>query len=486
LSKDQIQQKLKGLSLQQKQELLEALKTKELLKKEAILETFKPHPGQLAFLESQSRIVAAFSGNGWGKTTALTLKIIYAHNPSRNPYSDTSNTRHSWLVVPGLDKAEDYWQEIKKWCPPSLLPKPNKLGTSNVRRFEWPNGTMTTIYSHDQDSAKLEGSNIDMLFCDEPPPRSLWIAAFRGLRNNPDYRVVLAGTPVSEPWLYQEIYAPGLAKKDPNIHVIQGSTYDNPYLSKDFISDFEKRLTEDEKRVRLHGEFAHLQGRVFKEFSRQTHVFNVQSWPKEWPVYVAIDPHPRKPNCVLYVGITPEDVLVTIDEIVLEGTPEDLAEAMRTKEKANGYQVVCRRIDNSGSGTDWSRDSFVSRLDQWSRDNNYNVRVNPMRRAEKDVANSIQKIKLLLKNNEIRFLENCTHMISDMELYAWQDYRSPETNGLQEKPRKIHDDMIDPLRYIVVSNPVHSPSMGFLSTLETKTPYAKPKMGPKPRLNPFA
>jgi hypothetical protein len=446
--------------------LLQHLKTKELLAKEKILETFKPHAGQKAFLESQSRIVAAFSGNGWGKTTALTLKLIYTHNPGHNPYKDTSDVRHSWLIVPGLDKAEDYWQEIKKWCPPSLLPRPNKLGTSNVRRFEWANGSMTTIYSHDQDSSKLEGSNIDALFCDEPPPRSLWISAFRGLRNNRNYFVVLAGTPVSEPWLYEEIYAPGLAKKDPNIHIIQGSTYDNPFLSKDFIADFEARLTEDERRVRLHGEFAHLQGRVFKEFTRQTHVFTYQRWPEEWPVYCAIDPHPRKPHTVVYLGVTSDDVLVVMDELVIEGDIESLAKAMQKKEADNGYRIVTRRIDNSGSGTDWNRDSFIDQLSK------YGIRVNPMRKSEKDVGSSIQKIKLLLKQNRLRFLENCTNTISDMELYAWQDYRHPESAGVMEKPRKIHDDMIDPLRYIVVSNPIHSPTMHFLSTLGDKTPYS--------------
>jgi hypothetical protein len=370
-------------------------------------------------------------------------------------------------LIPGLDKAEDYWNEIKKWCPPSLLPKVNKLGTSSVRRLEWSNGSTTTFYSHDQDSSKLEGTNIDALYCDEPPPRSLWIAAFRGLRNNPNYFVVLAGTPVSEPWLYEEIYSPGASGKDKNIFVIQGSTMDNPHLSKEWIKDFEAKLTDEERKVRIHGEFAHLQGRVFKEFTRRTHVFNYQKWPEEWPVYCAIDPHPRKPHTVLYLGVTDDDTLVVIDELSIEGDVEELAKAMKKKEDENGYKIVSRRIDNSGSGTDWNRDSFIDQLAKQG------IRTNPMRKKEKDVASSIQKIKLLLKNGQLRFLENCTKTISDMELYAWQDFRNPESSGIQEKPRKIHDDFIDPLRYIIVSNPIHSPTMEFLNTFGTSAPYNK-------------
>jgi len=370
------------------------------------------------------------------------------------------------LIVPGLDKAEDYWQEIKKWCPPSLLPTPNKLGTSSIRRLDWQDGSSTTIYSHDQDPAKFEGSNIDALFCDEPPPRAQWVAAFRGLRNNPDYFVVLAGTPISEPWLYKEIYVPGISKKDPNILVVQGSTYDNPHLSQQFIKDFEARLTDEEKRVRLYGEFAHLQGRVFKEFNRRDHVFMVQPWPEDWPVWCAIDPHPRKPHTVVYVGVTSDDILVVLNELKIEGDIEQLAMAMKNLESANGYRIVSRRIDNSGAGTDWNRDSFI---DQLSR---FGIRTNPMRKGEKDVAASIQKVKLLLKNNQLRFLENCTETISDMELYAWQDYRNPETAGVKEQPRKINDDMIDPLRYIVMSGPIHSPTLDYITTMG-KAPYNK-------------
>lgn len=467
-----IKDKLKGLSLEQKQQLLKSLKDKELLKKEGILDTFKPHEGQEAFLKAPHTIRAMFSGNGFGKTTALTIDLIYTHL-ERHPHRDTSAVRNSWFIVPGLDKTEDYWNEIKRWCPPSQLPKPNKLGTSSVKRLEWSNGSTTTFFSHDQDSSKLEGTNVDALYIDEPPPRDLWVAAYRGLRNNKNYFIVMAGTPISQAWLYTEIYQPWAMKTNKDIFLIQGSTEANPYLSKKWIEDFKSRLTEDEVRTRLHGEFSHLQGRIFKEFSRQTHVFSYQPWPEEWPVFVALDPHPRKANTVVYLGVTPDDIKVVIDEIVLEGTPDDLAKAMRDLEISKGYKVVSRRIDNSGSGSDWSRDSFVSMLDRWSRENNYNVRVSPMRKAEKDVASSIHKIKLLFKNNQLRILDNCVHTISDLELYAWQDFRNPLQAGINEKPRKIHDDMIDPLRYIIVSNPVHSPTLHVLSTLGERSPYNK-------------
>lgn len=462
---------LTNFSRAEKEELLRQLKNKELLKQERVLESFKPHDGQRRFLEAPQRIRALFSGNGFGKTTALTIDLIYTHTEN-HPHRQTAGVRHAWFLISGFDKVEDYWNEIKRWCPPSKLPTINKLGTSSIKRLEWPNGSITTFYSHDQDSGKLEGTNIDALYCDEPPPRSLWVAAYRGLRNNPDYFIVIAGTPIAEPWLYEEIYQPWALKKDSNIFIIQGATHDNPYLSKDWIEDFKSRLTEDEIRTRLYGEFQHLQGRVFKEFTRQTHVYSFQKWPTDWPVYMAIDPHPRKPHTALWLGVTSDDILVVIDELAIEGDIETFANAIKEKEKNAGYKIISRRIDNSGSGTDWNRDSFIAQLAKLG------IRTSPMRKSEKDIAASLQKIKLLLKNKQLRFLENCTNAISDMELYAWQDYKNPLSSGVNEKPRKIHDDMIDPLRYIIVSNPVHSPSMEVLSSFSDRNPYNKDLVKP--------
>lgn len=460
--------------MDQKQELLQVLRTKELLKQEKALDGFTPNPGaQANFFSSDKKIRALIGGNALGKTTALVVTLIYTHLKC-DPIRDTTNIFHSWVIVPSYDKIEDYWNKIKEFCPPSKLPQIDKMGTSHIRRLRWFDGGTTTFYSHDQEASKLEGTNFDALFIDEPCPRDQFVAAYRGLRSNPDYFIVLALTPISEPWIYEDIYQPWAMKEDPNIEVFQGTIWENEqHLGAGFIEQFKARLSDDEIRTRLYGEFQHLQGRVFKEFTRQTHVFDFQKWPSEWPVWCAIDPHPRKAHTVLYVGVTDDETLVAIDELAIEGTVEDLAEAMQKKEQENGYRVVCRRIDNSGSGTDWNRDSFIAQLDKWSREKHYNLRVSPMRKKEKDVAQSIQKIKLLLKNNQLRFLENCRRTISDMELYAWQEFRHPEVAGLNEKPRKIHDDFIDPLRYIVVSNPVHSPSMNFLSTCGKNSPYNK-------------
>lgn len=439
---------------------------------------FKPNPGaQAAFFKSSATVRMLCGGNGIGKTTAIVIELLYTHLKQHpDPKRDLDKTNHSWVIIPGYDKVEDYWREIQRWCPPSKLPETDKLGTSVIRRLRWKNGNTTTFYSMDQEPLKLEGTNFDALFLDEPPPRNLYIAAYRGLRNNPNYFICFACTPISEPWLYTEVYLPGVSGRDPNIAIFQGSTYENAYLSKSFIEDFRSRLTDDEVKVRIYGEFAALQGRVFKEFSRQKHVIADQPWPEEWPVWCGIDPHTRKPNSAIWVGVTPEDNYVVIKELQVEGIHE-LAASILSIEKRYNFKVINRRIDNSGSALDWSRGSAVEYLTK------ANVRVSPMRNREKNLEDGIHRISQLLKgdrvssNNDtiegggkfiprLKFFKSCERLIEDMELYCWHDSRNPERSGVMEKPRKIHDDMIDPLRYVLISKPTFNGLMDPISYVE--------------------
>ena len=428
---------------------------------------------QEAFLKSPSKIRALFGGNGSSKTATMVIEMIWQHT-NTHPYRDTTNTHHTWLIIPSAGKAEDYFNEIKKFCPPSLIPKTDKMGTSEIRRFRWKNGTITTIFSHEQDSDKFEGSNISGAFFDEPPKRSQWVATYRGLRANPDYFICVAATPLSEAWMYTDIYLKWALKTDKNIEVFQGSTYDNKFISKAWVDEFASQLTEDEKRVRLYGEFASLMGRIYNQFDRKTHVLPEQEWPKDWPVFVGIDPHSRKPHAALAVGITPDDNYVIIDELDVKGEISDLAEELHAWAKK--YTIEQYIIDNSGAALDWTRNSAVQLLAQAG------IYVQPVRRADKDVHAGINRVKQLLKGRkdkdgiwvpQLKVMENCVLTISEFELYTWSEPKNSEKTGDPEKPKKINDERLDVLRYIVNRTPEFQTDLELDSYLLSDNPYTR-------------
>ena len=462
---------LQGLSIEEKRAVVELLKKKERVQQENKLDSFVPNPGaQEKFLKSLARIRAMFAGNGTGKTTAMVIEMLW-HHLGIHPYRDVTNTHHTWLVIPSAAKAEDYWNEIKLWCPISLLPKTDKMGTSDIRRFRWKNGTLTTIYSHEQDTEKFEGSNISGVFYDEPPKRAQWVAIYRGLRSNPDYFICVAATPLSAAWMYETLYLPGMSGEDPDIEIFEGATYENKHISLEWIEAFRATLTEEEIQTRIYGKFGILLGRVYRTFNPELHVIPAQPWPSDWPVYVAVDPHSKKAHAALAVGITPDDNYVIIDEIEERYEIADLAEKLKVWQKK--YRVQSLIIDNSGVALDWTRSSAVQIL----ADND--IYVTPIRRSDKDVDGGINRIKQLLKGRKnkegvwiprLKALDCCRRVIKEFELYTWANPKNVEKTGDSEKVVKTHDEYLDCLRYIVNRTPQFQSDLEIHSYLSNKTP----------------
>lgn len=446
------------LSRQSKEELLKKLRQLEVVKKEKVIEGFTPTPMQEAFFSSPAPIRLLTAGNGSGKTLSIIMELIWTHLKI-HPYRDCSNVQHSWVITPGFEKVEDYCQELKRWCPPSQLPEFDRMGTSSIRRLRWKNGDMTTFHSIDSDFARFEGTNFHKLFIDEPCPRGIYVAAMRGLRNSEDWSVVWAMTPISEPWIYEDLYLPAISGRNKDIAVFTGTSYDNPHLSRSFLKSFEEQLSEEERRMRILGEFSVLQGRVFKEFNRRMHILNFQDWPEDWPVYESLDIHTRKPNTAVWVGVTKDDELVAIDECSAEGIPDFAAEILRRRGKKRIVQTIA---DNSALSADYSTRTGIQMLQEGG------IRAIAVRHQDKDVSNGINKIKRMLKGRPLPqtspdspivlkpylyVMENCTRLITDFEMYVWDDHRVPEKSGVKEKPRKIYDDYLDPLRYLVNRTP---------------------------------
>lgn len=448
---------LATLPAAKRKKILELIRKKQLAEKENKLASFQPNPGaQASFFQSTARIRGLFGGNALGKTTALIIELLWQHLRV-HPIRDCTKTEHTWLIVPSHEKAEDYWTKIKEWCPPSQLPEIDKMGTSHIRRFRWKNGTMTTIFSHEQESNKLEGTNISGLFLDEPCPRAQYVAAFRGLRENPDYFVVIAATPISEPWLYEEIYQPWEKGTDPNIAIFTGNSYENKHIPRQWIDDFAARLTDEEKEVRIRGKFASLQGRVFTPFNRDTHLISSENqWPAGWPVWICIDPHSRKDHTAIYLGMTPDKNYVVIDELKIGGTIKDLAWAIHEKNKKYPGSINGIFIDTKGKEKDWTRNSAVTILQE------NGIRAVSVGTRVKDIFGGINLIKNLLVGEfsrdeqcivpRLKIMEHCVNLIHELEMYSWVNSKNPEKTGISERPKKTHDDFIDPLRYLVSMN----------------------------------
>ena len=144
------------------------------------------------------------------------------------------------------------------------------------------------------------------------------------------------------------------------VHGVRG------FLEHDTIEKIKNSLDPDEIPARIYGKFMHLQGLVFKEFKRSVHVIKpFEINPIDFAVYMALDPHPRTEDAVLWVAVSRDNVLYVVDELFEHNTIDELVHKIKAIEDMKKYRIVRRLIDPSAKARD--QHSEYSLLDELSQ-----------------------------------------------------------------------------------------------------------------------
>ena len=228
-----------------------------------------PHPAQLEFHTVDNKIRALFGANRSGKTDA---GVNEARMHSTGQYPDwypmalrLSGPNMGRIVVTDYKKGagEVLEPKLKRWFDPADIIKIDRsVGNISKVYVRHITGGVSTfdVMTHEQDTNTFEGWSGHWAWFDEPPPRDKYIATLRGLVDF-NGRLWITATPISEPWLFDEIVL-NTARKAWHKAV---SIYENPHLTKKGIEELAVSLTPEEKEARIHGKFLHLTGRVYKD-----------------------------------------------------------------------------------------------------------------------------------------------------------------------------------------------------------------------------
>jgi hypothetical protein len=305
------------------------------------------------------------------------------------------------------------------------------------------------------------------------------------------------GTPLNEPWMYDEIFASENIKA-PSLHIVAEDDITKvrwnmkavvkiehdefpPGVTKEQIDAWAETLDEDEKRARIYGEFFDLQGRVYKSFSRKRppegHVMPRDEWMaenKDWrtyPGFCVVDPHDRKPFAIAWGVVTPRDQMVFIDEwpnvdFIRQkswraSTPE-YAETIRNKERnlwmtmtdaSAAYvgeerpaNIMWRIMDPNFGRTPKAGTGRTLEDEFCDFDLNFDTSV------DDDVEEGHIVVKRDLYEKRLLFLDNCTNTIKAMESYVWDEYRGKTDRSPKEKPKDKYKDFADLVRYACKSD----------------------------------
>jgi hypothetical protein len=432
---------------------------------------YEPHEKQLPVHKSQAFIRALFPGNGFGKTTACINEALWSALGT-HPYRDTGKIPNTTIIViddPG--KADTvYLTEIKKkkWYDVTKL-KLEKHGRPFTTEVIFPNGSNWQFMSHEVLEAKWESIQCAGVIFDEPPPRFIFIALIRGMREQGTKPwMMFAGTPIGKnaPWMYREIWRPWKFGEDPEIECFTGTTYDNLHnLEPGSIERMKKRYNEKELKARIGGTFEFLSGRIFDTFYHDHHVEQDFDWPWSWPVILAMDPHVRKNHVAVLIGIDPDKEIHVIRELETSLAGRNAAEFFIRA--CEGYNIKWGICDNYGSmphtGGE-NRKSFIDVFNETSRRLNSRVFIRATTKAEKADDEWIEDMKDWLRleadsggSERPRFhiFESCKKTIDEFETYIWDEYRGAQADGrdVKEKPLGTNCDRLMCIKYGIALKP---------------------------------
>lgn len=425
--------------------------------------------------------------NRSGKSVAGVVEAI-AHSlgyrpwlPEDHPNRIVKLANNEPIPIPNIGRviAQNYqqainqtiWPKIQEWAPAGYytVKRDNRGIPVEIR---WRNGSVIYFMSDDQDDMAFEGTNGHWWWGDEPFGRKKYTALKRGLVDYSGH-AWMTMTPLTQPWIHDDVVSRA-NEANGRVKLFKFSIWDNctengGHLRREDIEEFLSDLREDELEARLHGNFLHLAGRVYKEWDPEPPYWvEPKPIPRDWPRVCILDPHPRKPVCVVWLAISPDDQVVVYrdlyasrlrtvravaDEIKrLEGwTPvgEDRDGKTRYARGEHTENVCYRIIDTSAQADEKTSGSTIRKM----------FAENGLHTALAQKQNKDAGIDAIHEAFERKYewsepglvIQNCCLKLkSDLLNFCWDDWstdKQQQLKGDKQEVRKHHDDSIDCLRY---------------------------------------
>lgn len=263
-----------------------------------------PHEGQERLHISTRRHVLLVAANRFGKSTAGTRECLWRAR-GVHPYKRIRPHRFIVIGIPDFTFYRETSEPIlRKWLPRSwLIDESKNEKWFRIRRID--GGTCTIQYkTFDQGRRSWQGFEADFIWLDEEHPEDIYREAFaRVITSRGDFLQTF--TPVGGlGWTYDRIYLPAVTGQRKDVEVIEGALaeYDEsrpygvgrilvPHLTYEDVLRFAREYPdEDERAIRIFGQYRARTGTVYKMFRREVHLVPRFSIPDHFEVWGGVDP----------------------------------------------------------------------------------------------------------------------------------------------------------------------------------------------------
>lgn len=306
-------------------------------------------------------------GNRSGKTTASVVEVIWdclGNYPDWYPKERILEqpTKGRIIVADYEHGIGDIWEpQLMEWLPKGSLNRRYKNGTQHYIDWQFKNGSRFTFMTHVQTKTQYTGWGGDWYKIDEPCPRYCDQETFRGLDKGGGMSASLTPDPEmpNVAW-FEDMFEQ--SKTDPNIECFFAETAANPHISKAWMDQFGKKMSDEEKEAKLHGRFTLYTGLKYPEFDEKVHMIpRFKIGLHDASRVMCIDHHANAPTSILWVAFLKDGQKVVEEELQVpmrRTRIEEVCDRIRDTEdgirRNNGMQkwVGKRLIDNSALTND--------------------------------------------------------------------------------------------------------------------------------------
>ena len=500
---------------------LRALKELKRRKAASPLSYLEFHPGQRRLLEAKKRKrgVLANAGNRWGKSvanSALSAAHTYGywiwevpglcpdkhgHYPQRHeipreywitrPDGVPLRMPNRGLLLTGLNRERGIggilFPALESMLPVATR-KPPKQGGWNVwrgpmsvpMRAQLPHDSEVYFGSSQQDPGEYEGMYWDWVGVDEPPPRAVWGAVWRGMTDSfaPFWWTM---TPIGRnaPYAYQEF----VQKSRDDVESIAGSIWDNPYITDEAKRAFLEQgdYTEEELAARESGAWSFLTHRAFPQWDQAAHVVDTRRPPIGWTRILSVDPAHRRPFAMVWIAFGPNGEVEVYDEYPFgklhykmrasTHTTGDYANLIRQRE--GDCRAHYRVLDPRFGKAEWSvKGDRVTSIQQDFRKYGLEFDCNVPDTGE--IETGVGRIRELMRWDKsaprvppnvpkLSVQRHCINMIASMEQWNFMPPSARDALDLPEKFMDAWKDHADCLRYgVLYPRPLRNPHTGYV------------------------
>ncbi len=424
--------------------------------------------------------------NRSGKTVAGVCEAI-AHSLGYRPWLHPEHPDYivrlcdgNPIPVPNIGRviAQDFeqairqtiWPKFEEWAPKHMIKEVIRSPRKVPQVLKWSNGSIIYFMSNDQDDMAFEGPNGHWVWADEPIDYKKYVGLKRGLIDFSG-EMWMTMTPLTQAWIADIVMGranePDSGAKTYKFSVWDNCTENGGYLSKAAILSFLSDLREDELEARLHGNFLHLAGRVYKEWTPEP-PFWIDPFdiPRTWPRVCLADPHTRKPIAVMWVAISPDDQIFIYRALYDQTlrTVEMVADCMKQME---GWVEGPNGWADAYIGEDTER--MTNRIIDWSANEAERVTGQTIKREfarcgfpfqdalKRNAAAGYDAIHQALRPGKYQWDEptlitfnTCSPVKQNFENFCfdeWGSNKQRDLMGQKDGIRKVHDDFIDMIRY---------------------------------------